>query len=193
VLLLVIALALDLGGCGKAADRTAERALVMDWKQGTYEGVRLGDSTASVIRVIGRPEQRGPSEPLEPIGEDFYEIGGLTNVGTPRTRGKARFEVLRYRRRVFEIDAGKVIYWGTTDERATTPEGVGVGDSRDLVRRTYRHAHCFVQNKGTEYVPYPICKVRVCPGRVLGFGGEPIKSIWLAAETATALKSCRRG
>jgi hypothetical protein len=81
--------------------------------------------------------------------------------------------------------------WGTTDKRAQTPEGVGVGDSRELVERRYPDADCFIQNKGTEYVPYPICKVRVCKGRLLGFGGEPIRSLWLVAETNTGLKTCR--
>jgi hypothetical protein len=32
----------------------------------------------------------------------------------------------------------------------------------------------------------------VCKGRLLGFGGDPIKSLWLAAETRAGLESCRR-
>ena len=92
---------------------------------------------------------------------------------------------------MFLITGGRVTAWGTTDERAVTPEGVGVGDDQALVERRYPGARCFVQNEGTEYATYPLCKVRVCPGRLLGFGGEPIKSIWLAAETRRALTRCR--
>jgi len=89
--------------------------LAFDWKRGTYEGVRLGDRTAELRRVLGSPVERGASQPFEPIGE----------------------------------------------------------------------------NEGTEYATYPLCRVRVCAGRLLGFGGEPIRSIWLAAETKRALTRCR--
>jgi hypothetical protein len=48
-----------------------------------------------------------------------------------------------------------------------------------------------VENEDTEYLPYPVCEVRVCDGLLLAFGGEPIKSIWLAAETRGALENGR--
>jgi hypothetical protein len=165
--------------------------LLLDWKRGTYEGVRLGDHSAKLQRVLGRPEQRGRNESFEPIGEDFYDIGGLTNFGSPDIGAVGDFETLRYRRRVFSTDGGTVTAWGTTDPRARTPEGVGIGDEREVVERRYAGADCFTQNEGTEYVKYPFCKVRVCAGRLLGFGGDPIKSLWLAAETRTGLRRCR--
>ena len=166
--------------------------LVLDWKRGTYEGIRLGDESAKLKRVIGPPQARGRHERFEPIGEDFYDIGGLTNFGSPDLGGATGdFETLRYRRRVFATDGDKVTAWGTTDQRARTPEGVGIGDDRELVERHYPDARCFTQNEGTEYVNYPLCRVRVCAGRLLAFGGEPIKSIWLAAETKTGLQHCR--
>jgi hypothetical protein len=140
---LAAGVAVALGSCDSSDEPT--EVLLLDWKRGTYEGVRLGDHSAKLQRVLGRPEQRGRNESFEPIGEDFYDIGGLTNFGSP--------------------DIG------------------AVGD--------YAGADCFTQNEGTEYVKYPFCKVRVCAGRLLGFGGDPIKSLWLAAETRTGLRRCR--
>jgi hypothetical protein len=174
-----------------AAGGHADEREVLDWERGTYEDVRLGDSTARLVRVLGPPEERGRNEPAEPIGENFYDIGGMTNYASPEIAAAGAYEVLRYRRRVFNVEGDRVTSWGTTDDRAQTPEGVGVGDSQDLVERRYPNANCFIQNEGTEYTTYPICKIRVCAGRLLGFGGDPIKSIWLAAETKTGLKSCR--
>jgi hypothetical protein len=162
--------------------------LLLDWKRGTYEGVRLGDHRAELQRVIGRPQRRGSTEPFEPIGDDFYDIGGLTNFASPDI---GESETLRYRRRVFATTGDRVTAWGTTDERAETPEGVGIGDERELIEQRYASADCFTQNEGSEYPSYPICKVRVCAGRLLAFGGEPIRSIWLAAETRTGLERCR--
>jgi hypothetical protein len=192
---LLLAGVVTLGACDgdelAAGDRSSNEVRVLDWKRGTYEGVRLGDSAARLIRVIGKPGRRGRNEPIEPIGENFYDIGGLTNYGSPDTGARFDFETFRYRRRVFNVDGGKVTGWGTTDDRAQTPEGVGVGDSRELVERSYGGADCFIQKEGTEYATYPIRKVRVCKGRLLGFGGEPIGSLWLVAETQTGLKTCR--
>ena len=143
-----------------------------------------------VRRLLGAPRKRGGDQPFTPIGEDFYEIGGLTGFRVPAIGG-GRDEMLRYRRRVFLTAGDRVTAWGTTDPRAATPEGVGVGDAQALVERRYPDARCFVQNEGSEYATYPLCKVRVCAGRWLGFGGDPIRSLWLAAETKRALIHCR--
>ena len=192
--LALMVLASGVAGCDVGPrDGSPQDPLVLDWRRGTYEDVRLGDSTRRLVQLLGRPERRGRNEPSEPIGEDFYDIGGLTNYGAPDIgRRLADFEHLRYKRRVFGTNGGRVTNWGTTDDRAETPEGVGVGDSRELIMRRYPRADCFIQNEGTEYVTYPICRIRVCKGRLLGFGGSPVKSIWLAAETKGALKGCRR-
>ena len=176
-------------GCG-SAERDGERdALVLDWEQGEFAGIQLGDRDARLRRVLGPPLRRGAAEPFQPIGEDFYAIGGLTNFKSP-TIGRGS-DTLRYRRRVFLTTGGRVSAWGTTDPRARTPEGVGIGDDQALVERRFRHASCATQNAGTEYATYPLCRVRVCAGRLLGFGGDPIRSIWLAAETRRALGRCR--
>jgi len=178
-----------LAGCGSSED--PRDPLVLDWKRGTYEGLRLGDDSAKLRDVLGPPVRQGPGEPFEPAGEDFYEIGGLTSFTDPEVGTAAGGSTtLRYRRRVFLTTAHRLTAWGTTDERAQTPEGVGVGDEQALVERRYPGARCFIQNEGTEYVTYPLCKVRVCAGRLLGFGGDPIKSLWLAAETRTGLTRC---
>lgn len=186
----------SLGACGSeqspASEESASAGKEFDWERGRFGRVRLGDSPARVVRVIGRPEKRGPNQPLEPIGEDFYDIGGLTNFRTPNTGTVGDYEALRYRRLVVSVIGGKVFVFGTTDERARTSEGVEIGDSQDLVKRRYPRARCFIQNEGTEYTTYPICKTRVCKGRLLGFGGDPIRSLWLAAETRAGLEACRR-
>jgi hypothetical protein len=177
---------IPLPNCGSAGEPEA-RPLVFDWKRGTYDGVRLGDGRAELRRAVGRPLKQGETQPFEPVGEDFYEIGGLTNFGSPSL---GAITTLRYRHRVFAVDGGRVTAWGTTDDRAQTPEGVGVGDDPALVEQRYPSADCFIQNEGTEYATYPLCRVRVCKGRLLGFGGDPIKSVWLAAETKTGLGRC---
>jgi hypothetical protein len=156
-----------------------------------------GDRRLAVSRRAGPssrpPPQRPPSnQPLEPIGEDFYDIGGPGYIHLPNIAAAGKDETLRYRRLVVSVTDGKVTVLGTTDERARTPDGVGVGDSQDLVKERYPRARRFIQNEGTEYTTYPLCKTRVCKGRVLAFGGDPIRSLWLAAETRAGLESCRR-
>ena len=187
-----------LGGCGEGDDATTRtgterRALVIDWRAGTYEGVRLGDSTQQLVKAVGRPGARGRYGPNMPLGENSEEIGSLTNYGSPDIgRRIADYETLRYRRRVFNTTGGRVTSWGTTDPRARTPEGVGIGDQRDVVKRHYPHADCFIQNEDSEHAEYPICRIRVCKGRTMGLGGSPIKSIYLAAESKAGLEDCRQ-
>jgi hypothetical protein len=183
--------ACDSGSSPDAEGAESERREV-DWERGRYGRLRLGDSTARVVRVLGEPRKRGLDQPLEPIGEEFHEIGGLTNVRAPRLAGPGEDDILRYRRLVLATSVGKVSILGTTHDGAGTPEGVGIGDGQDLVESRYPSANCFIQNEGTEYVTYPICKVRVCKGRLIAFGGDPIRSIWLAAETRAGLRTCRR-
>ena len=94
---------------------------------------------------------------------------------------------------VLGITVGRLTDFGTTDYGAETPEGVGLGDSGDLVERRYRNANCFTQVTGSHSeAEYPLCVVRVCKGRLLGFAGDPIESIWLAAETKAGLSGCQR-
>lgn len=183
-----------LGGCGDDdAPGSDRRAVVLDWRAGTYEGVRLGDTRRQLVQTLGRPGARGRYGPNVPLGERSEEIGSLTNYRSPDIgRGLAPFETLRYQRRVFSTTGGSVTSWGTTDPRARTPEGVRIGDERDVVKRRYPKADCFIQNDDSEYAEYPICRIRVCMGRTLSFGGDPIKSIYLAAESKAGLAACRQ-
>ena len=100
-------------------------------------------------------------------------------------------ETLRFRKRAFFTANGRIYGWVTSSERAETPEGVGVGDARQLVKRRFPGALCFTANQGTEYATFPLCEVRVCDGRLLAFGGDPIKSVWLVADSERGWRSCR--
>jgi hypothetical protein len=172
-------------------DKHPADPIVVDWRRGTVEGVRLGDSEAKAISVLGQPERRGHREPGVPIDEE--EVDGPVNYGSPKiARRIADYSNLRYRRRVLGTIGGRVDEWGSIDPRAQTPEGVGVGDDPELVERRYNGVNCYTVNEGTEYEQYPLCKVRPCKGRLLAFGGDPIKSVWLIATAKIGLKKgCR--
>lgn len=172
-------------------DEHPANPLVLDWRAGTYEGVALRARVSELIARLGPPERRGPDEPSEPIGESYYDIGGPTSFGSPG-RGPSERETLRFDGRAFFVTNGRISGWVTTSKRAETPEGVGVGDSRDLVKQRYPQAACRTGYEGTEYATFPVCEVRVCSGRLLAFGGDPLKSIWLAAETDEGWRSCLR-
>jgi hypothetical protein len=173
-------------------DKHLGNPLIVDWRKGTYEGIALRSSTERLVDELGRPQKRGTNESAEPIGEDYYDIGGPTAFRTPG-RGETKDEALRYKRRAFFATDGRIAGWVTTSQRAETPEGVGVGDSRELIKQRYPQANCYTANEGSEYVTFPLCEIRaVCRGRLLAFGGDPIKSIWLIAETTTGWGRCRR-
>jgi hypothetical protein len=171
-------------------DVTPEDPQVVDWRAGSFDQIALTIGTPAVETVLGAPARSGQDVSSVPVGEDYYEIGGPTSFGAPCMKLKAPDETLRYQElAVFTCDA-KVYGWVTTSERAETSEGVGIGDSRELVKRRYPRADCYVANEGTEYKTFPLCTVRVCEGRALYFGGEPIRSIWLIAQKIEGLDRC---
>ena len=163
--------------------------MTVDWREGRYDGIALRSSTAALIARLGPPERRGSDEPAEPIGEDYYEIGGPTAFRSP-PGGPGDDETLRFEGRTFFTTGDRVSGWLTTSDRAETPEGVGVGDSNELVEERYPAAECRTANEGSEYPDFPVCEVRVCKGRLLAFGGDPIKSVWLVAESAAGWGRC---
>lgn len=189
-----IGLALLVGGVDAIRapiDNVPTNPLIVDWHEGHYEGVALRSRTASLIRRLGNPIRQGANERANPIGTDYYEIGGPTSFGSPGD-AYSKHTVLRYKRRSFFASNRRIYGWVTTDTRAQTPEGVGIGDSRDLVTKRYPAADCRTANEGSEYVTFPLCEIRVCTGRLLAFGGDPIKSVWLVAQSQRALERCRR-
>lgn len=191
----VICFALGIGALDAIrapVDKDPENPLIVDWRKGTYEGIALRSSTERLVAKLGQPQKRGTNESAEPIGEDYYDIGGPTSFRTPG-RGPTKNETLRYKRRAFFATNGRIAGWVTTSDRAETPEGVGVGDSRELIKQRYPQANCYTANEGSEYVTFPLCEIRaVCRGRLLAFGGNPIKSIWLIAQTTPGWGPCRR-
>lgn len=54
-------------------------------------------------------------------------------------------------------------------------------------RPRYPAADRRTANEGSEYVTFPLCEIRLCTGRLLAFGGDPIKSVWLVAQSQRAL------
>ena len=58
---------------GQREKVTARRGGRVDTRAGTYRGVGLDDSPATVRRELGRPAHWGPNEPVVPLGTDFLE------------------------------------------------------------------------------------------------------------------------
>jgi len=189
--------AFAIAGCGgdnTPSSRTRDPGPVLDTVRGTFDGVRLGDPTEDVIRVTGKPGARGPDAPGVPLREDTPM---LTNYGSPKTlsdreilKGRRDFETLRYRHRVYGMTGGRLTSIGVTDPSARTSRGVGIGDPQAEVKGRYPTADCFVQNKDSDYREYPICRIRVCDGRLLGIAGDPVVSMTLAGETKATLTRC---
>lgn len=107
VSLLVVAV-VTLGACDSdeltAAGRSSDDVRVLDWERGTYEGVRLGDSVARLIRVIGKPKRRGRNEPS-------WSTSGLSLGSSSPARAAV------------SISARSVRHWGKAAGSAALDEG----------------------------------------------------------------------
>jgi hypothetical protein len=161
------------------ADKTeparTERVLV-DPAAGTFRGVRLGATRAEAVARLGEAPPWTDDDPVEPLEEDWTEIGApsvMTFPGTP--------DVLRYPRTVVELEDGRVIAIVTAELGATTPPGVAVGDDLASVRAAYPALRCWDAPVAGGHGSYPVCSGRVESRRWLWFGEDPIRSITIAS------------
>jgi len=168
-------------------EHVPDRPLRVDARAGTFRGLRMRDSEADVRARFG-PARCSSRSPAQPLGEDYYDIGGPTSFRAPRGGGPGRDCPMRYRRLVVFMFAGGVYGFVSTDPRAETERGVGPGDPQALVSQRYPDARCEVANEGTEYTTFPLCTIVVEPGKRLYFGGDPIKSVWLIVSSRRALR-----
>jgi hypothetical protein len=157
--------------------------LRIDERSGSYRGIEFGAPIREVVRRFGYPGG-GHSGSEVPIGVDYYDVGGPTVSSSPL----GDTHTLRYHGVAFLTGQRRVYGFVTVDLRAETRFGVRIGDPQARVRERYRGAKCEIANEGTEYATFPLCTVMVSDGRYLWFGGDPVKSIWLAAQTRAGLR-----
>ena len=194
-------------GAGRPDDVRPERALVFDVERGTYRGVQVGDSADEVRERLGRTRCAGMSSPR---GAKFFAIGGppTSDFNDPAHERSGRPWTscsLRYRGTAVTTNrrAGAWIIV-TTDPRAQTDRGVGVGDSAAFVERRYPRATCHPQQGDDADAATGACSVSWGRGRsfedlppvVLTFGldpgGERVRSIWLNVTTPGVIRRMRR-
>jgi hypothetical protein len=156
-------------------DRSPEHPVLVDQQNARYRGVTVGDSAEQVRRVLGRPLKKGHDN--GPVGHDFYDDGGPSNWSPPGTYKQERN--FSYEDVGVLIARGRVYGFVITERDAETREGVGVGDNLAIAKRRYPDMDCDIVNEGSEYATFPACRGRVGPGRYLGFGQDPIRTITL--------------
>ena len=146
---------------------------------------------------------------LEPLGEDYYEFGG------PQTRDfqqKRRYRnrafracVTRTRRLAlaFYLHEEGLIWLVTTDPRARTRRGVGIGDSAERVAERYPGARCHEAEVGDGDSAPGACAIPMTkdedgvPRPHLVFGLDPdgreVRSVSLGAPSWRTVARLRRG
>ena len=161
------------GGCADDDDPPSTRLL--DEREGSYRGVRLGDTEAEVRDRLGDP---GEGEGLSPLGESFGDIGGppAVRVWPP---GSSSSKVLRYEGVAFAVGSDGV-YAIIVTEPARTLRGVAIGDDLARSRRLY-DVGCGEgvagERIGGGSLTYPTCRGTIDERIRIWFGEDPIRSI----------------
>lgn len=166
----------------RVVDRTPSRPLLVDERTGAYRGVAPGTRVAQVVSLFGRPvpgsDDLGPS----PLGAGAAELSGPSSLSVTQSWRYRDLAVLHAR--------GTVRGYLTTDPRAETAAGVGIGDSLTIARRAYAGLECGGQTIGSDASnpAYLACSGRLPGGDEIWFGGDPIDSIWVlqGSEDLTA-------
>lgn len=156
----------------------------VDERNGSVQGVSLGDSLAEVKRRLrgGIEADVRTSRTLPLVGE--HEELGLPWVIDPPRDGipVERFGLLRYRHLSISFAPPTGAYvMKIAIPGARTRAGVGIGDRLDAARGAYPDMRCDVQNRNSECVAYPYCTTKLKDGLYIWFGQDPIRSITLSS------------
>ncbi|MDP8909748.1 MAG: hypothetical protein M3N47_11700 [Chloroflexota bacterium] len=170
-----------LGGCGES---TAAQSVPVDERNGSVQGVSLGDSLAEVKRRLpGGIEADVRTSRTLPLVGDQEELGLPAVIDPPRDGiPLERFGLLRYRHLSISFAPPTGAYvMKIAIPGAGTRAGVAIGDRLDAARTAYPNMRCDVQNRNSEYVPYPYCTTKLKDGLYIWFGQDPIRSITLSS------------
>ncbi len=201
----------DAAGEGGTGDRGSQDTVIVDEARGAVGVLRLGDARAQVRRRVG-PARCTEGGLIAPLGQDDTGIPYSGANYQPRdTDGPYKQCGMRYPRlavTVFLPDGAVTLV--TTDPRARTRRGVGIGDSADLVKERYPGTECrdseggsiLERLRGSEGTVPAGCLVPPTEGSdgvaplLLSFGlndddGE-VSSIWLEATSWQGIKALRR-
>lgn len=162
----------------RVIDRTPARPVPLSDRTGAFRGVAVGDGLRAVRARLGAPvvAGAGSSDAGRPLDapKDFAGPEELPAGDTWRYDGLA-----------LVVSRSRVLAVVVTDRSAQTPPGVGIGDSIEVVRRTYGGLKCEGVRLGEATNPaYPACRSRLLgePGRRrtgITFSGDPVGSVVL--------------
>jgi hypothetical protein len=204
---------LVLAGCGGSGSATSTETSsgakptaqgpirrVIDETKGTYRGVGLGDTQATIVVAIGPPaaiDQSGGH--LAPVGttqSDFHPGSGQCYssravfqrqvANAQRTKRSIPVEALRYRNSSFLLTGARACSVTIVEERAGTRRGVAIEDPLDKAKAAYPGIRCsrhtYENDAGINVIDFPYCAEMLAPSRYLWFGGDPIDTIELSSN-----------
>lgn len=181
----------DVGQSPGDASRVA--GPLLDERTGELDGLRVGTSSRSVRRRLGKPLAANESKQGLPPSVDFYDVGGPTYFGSPSSLSHkpGLGGALRYAESAFFVNGARVYGFMTVAAGASTRRGVGVGDPQERVREAYPGSRCYVANEDSEYPSFPLCEVLLRPGLRLYFGAAPIKASGTWRPVTAPFALCR--
>jgi hypothetical protein len=156
------------GGEGLARDHGPAPRSGINERTGSYGGVRLGDTKASVSKKWGSGKAGGKVPQIDSVHAPTF-LPGFS---------------LSYRDAELTIVRGPTGNVGSISvvaHGARTLRGVRVGDRIGKVSKRYSGAVCFPERIiGGDYASSARCELKTAPGVYLYFGDDPIKLIVLS-------------
>lgn len=161
----------------RVVDRRPSSPQLVDERSGSLRGIAAGQPIAQVLVRLGPPVVGSADVAPSPLGVGA-DLSGPSSM-------PAGWQTWRYRDIAVLHSRGKVRGYLTTDPRAQTAAGVGVGDSLAIARRAYSNLDCSGVSIGSDSSnpSYLACVGRLRSGDAIWFGGDPIDSIWVLRDS----------
>jgi hypothetical protein len=176
--LVIPASLITLAGCGgDNGDRgeTSNPKLAVDERNGTVEGVGLGDRDARIEQVFGKAPRYSIYEDSTPIGVDPPD---LTLAAEGGCKPQGRENALRYRGVSFDSYDGIACDVTVTSEGGATRRGLQPGDPISRADELYPKLECGETNVSSDSTAFePACWGKLGKATYMWVGGDPIDNL----------------
>ncbi len=154
----------------------------VDENRGTYRGIAIGDSEATVRRELGKPidDDSGVYQPKISWGSTW---NGVNPVNCPKPLHGGEWKLMVYREIVVDVTEGRVCAFEVAGGGWKTSGGIAAGDPIEKLQERFGPGECskFGPPENSDYHQWS-CEYVTPSGVKLYFAGDPVTTVGVGSQ-----------